>query len=309
MLVSDIVQKTGGLVHGDDSQKVAGVATFEASKSDNIVFVLDRKNLPPALSSKAKIILVADNILLPSNFSNKVFIRVKNPRLAMAKVLALFVSDKKNSLVGVHNSAVISPKATVGKNIQIHANCFVGANVRLGDNTTLFPNVVIYDDVDIGSDVIIHSGVVVGSDGFGFIRENKNVIKIPQLGKVIIENNVEIGANTTVDRATIGATIIGSYTKIDNQVQISHNCKIGSNCIIAASCAIAGSSIVGDNVTMGGCVAISDHVEIGNNVVIAGRSGVTKNIPSDTIVSGFPARDHKKELHFWSKLRQFVKTL
>ncbi|MFC1478565.1 UDP-3-O-(3-hydroxymyristoyl)glucosamine N-acyltransferase [Candidatus Margulisiibacteriota bacterium] len=304
MLVSELAQHVKGQVQGNGALRVNSVSTFEQAQPNDLVFVLSEKNITPALASAAGVIVLSEKLSIPK--SSKTFIKVDNTKLAMAHILALF--EEESMAAGmIHPSAVLGEGVSLGKGVRIGANCSIGDGVAIGEYTTIYSGVNIYPNTKIGAHVVLHSGAVIGSEGFGFLRHGENVVKIPQIGSVIIEDYVEIGANSTVDRGTIGATIIGLGTRIDNLVQIAHNCRIGKNCIIAACCAIAGSSELGSQVTMAGQAGVVDHVKVGDNVIIAGRAGVTKDIPSNTVVSGFPAREHSEEMKFWAKLKRLTK--
>ena len=205
-----------------------------------------------------------------------------------------------DSSAQIAEDAYLGPYVCIGSNsivesgVQIHSHCVIGDNVKIKKGTLLNPRVSIMDDTEIGSNCILHSGVVIGSDGFGFApQDQKAYLKIPQLGKVIIKNNVEIGANTTIDRATLGATIIGEGVKLDNLVQIAHNVEIGEHTVIAAQTGIAGSSKVGSRCVIGGQVGIIGHLTLGDGVQIQGQTGVIKNIPDGRAVQGTPAVDYK----------------
>jgi UDP-3-O-[3-hydroxymyristoyl] glucosamine N-acyltransferase len=185
--------------------------------------------------------------------------------------------------------AVIEEKVVIGNNCKIYPQVYIGSNVTIGDNTVLYPGVKIYRDCVIGSNCIIHSGAVIGADGFGFSREEEGYRKIPQTGNVIIEDNVEIGANTTIDRAVMGSTIIHRGVKLDNLIQIAHNCEIGQNTAMAAQVGIAGSTKVGENCVFGGQVGLGGHITIGNNVQIGAQSGIISNIKDGSEIIGSPA--------------------
>ncbi|MDI6642137.1 MAG: UDP-3-O-(3-hydroxymyristoyl)glucosamine N-acyltransferase, partial [Elusimicrobiota bacterium] len=230
--------------------------------------------------------------------------------------------------IGIHQTAIISKSAKLGENVTIgpytiieadvsvgentviSANCYIGRNSTIGKKCFIYPQVVIRENVTIGNEVIIHSGTVIGSDGFGYFKMQENThmlthIKIPQIGTVEIEDNVEIGACVTIDRATTGKTVIGSGTKIDNLVQIGHNVKIGKNCIIVSQAGIAGSVKIGNNVTIAGQAGIKDHIIIGDGAVVAAQSGVIGDVKHGEIVSGYPARPHKEAL----KVQAFINKL
>ncbi len=220
---------------------------------------------------------------------------------------------------GIHPTAVVSPSAKTGRGVSIGAYCVVGDEAEIGEGSVLFPHVTIYPRVKIGADtvihsntalregvrvgsrVIIHNGVVIGADGFGFLKgQDGAYVKIPQTGTVVIEDDVEIGANTTIDRAALGETIVRRGAKIDDLVMIAHNVEIGENAVLVAQAGIAGSSKVGRNTILSGQVGIADHVTVGENVIIAAKSGVTGNIPAGTFVSGSPHLDIRVWRKFWA---------
>jgi len=231
------------------------------------------------------------------------------PRALLPKLIALF-SDPVEKPKGIHPSAQVSSKAFIHDNAyigscavvedgavisggaEIHSGAFIGKNCKIGTDTVIEPNAVLAADVKVGKNCLIHSGAVIGCDGFGFVRENNIVVKIPQTGGVTIGDDVEIGACTTIDRGAMNDTLIGSGTKIDNHVQIGHNVKIGKHCIICSMSGIAGSSVLEDYVTVSVQVGITDHVIIGQGATLAARTGVTNDIPAGALISGFPARPH-----------------
>jgi UDP-3-O-[3-hydroxymyristoyl] glucosamine N-acyltransferase len=219
---------------------------------------------------------------------------------------------------GVHPSAVVDPTAEVAPDVRIGPHCFVGRGTRIGAGTRIlfgvfigdrvaigrqcivFPNVTIREASEIGDRVILHPGVVIGADGFGFVWDGERQVKIPQIGRVVIEDDVEIGANSAVDRATTDVTRIGRGTKIDNLVQVGHNCVIGAHSILAGQVGVAGSTDIGERVTVGGQSGFTGHIKIGDRVTVAARSGVTKETPPGLTVSGFPARDHRMVRRLWA---------
>jgi UDP-3-O-[3-hydroxymyristoyl] glucosamine N-acyltransferase len=253
-------------------------------------------------------------------------IKVKNPRLAMLKILKEFASVYEPPK-GIHPSVVAGKDVQIGKGVSIQAFVTLGDHVSVGDNVILFPGVyignncsigegsIIYPSVTlyphskVGKRVIIHSGAVIGSDGFGYVPKDEGYEKVPQIGSVVIEDDVEIGANATIDRGAIGATTVKKGTKIDNLVHIAHNCVIGEHCAIAGQAGFSGGVTLKDRVQVGGQSGFSGHITIGENSIIMGRSGVTKDIPPGSIVSGFPAQDHKKEMYLKALLRRLPELL
>ena len=239
-------------------------------------------------------------------------IKCKNPNLAFKKAVELILKNQKPHPQGIHKTATIGKNVTLGKNVAIgacaciepdvqigggsviYAHSYIGCSTQIGENCVIYPNVTIRENVKIGNNVIVHPGSVIGSDGFSYERTEKGYEKLPHIGNVIIEDEVELGACVTIDKAKIAHTKIGKGTKVDNLVQIAHNVTIGKNCIIVAQCGISGSVKIGNNVIMGGQVGVADHLEIGDNVMIAAQAGVMKSIPPNTIMWGSPARPLKK---------------
>ena len=242
--------------------------------------------------------------------SDKPLIITDNPSLAFSKVIELVAPNHIGYPKGIHPTAVISKSAKIGNNVAIGPNaiiednvsigsntviyggCYVGSLTAIGEGSLIYPNVTIRERVEIGKRVIIHSGTVIGSDGFGFATVRGVQKKIPQIGTVVIEDDVEIGANVTIDRARFDKTVIGRGTKIDNLVQIAHNVIIGRNCIIVAQAGISGSTVLGKGVILAGQAGIVGHIVIGDGAIVAAQAGVTKSVPRGTKVSGYPAKPH-----------------
>jgi len=296
-----IAELVTGEIVGSPETSVKRVATIEEAGELDMVFVLEDKYLAPALQSKASVLVTAS----PQKSKAKTFLVVKNPRLAMAKILPLF-HPKKNSF-GIHRSAIVSPTAKIGKNVTIHPFVSVGAHCEIGDETVIYPSVTIYDNVKIGKRVVIHAGARVGVDGYGFVWDKGSYVKIPQIGSVMIEDDVEIFANVCISRGTIGATKIGKGTKIDSLTHVAHNCVLGAHCAVTALVGFAGSVTLKDHVSVGGMAGFNGHITVGENSVILAKSGVTKDIPANSIVSGFPAQEHAKEMKHQASLKRLVK--
>lgn len=318
--LKEIAELVGGKVVGDENIVISGVSGIKEAQEGEITFVANPRYLSLLETTQASAIIVSSRV---KNFNRKALIVTEDPYFAFTKVMELLVSQIISPPSGIHPQAYIGKDVKLGKNIAIlpftvvedyaqigdktvlYPNVYVGAYTTVGRDCIIYPNVVIREKNSIGDRVIIHSGTVIGSDGFGFAPMKGVHHKIPQLGTVIIEDDVEIGANVCVDRATIGKTHIKKGTKIDNLVQIAHNVVIGENSIIVAQVGISGSTTLGKNVTLAGQSGVVGHIHIGDNAVVAARAGVTKNIPPQVCVSGFPAQEHQKE----KKLKALIQRL
>jgi UDP-3-O-[3-hydroxymyristoyl] glucosamine N-acyltransferase len=312
---------------GDPSVTITGVAGIQEARAGDLTFLANPKYAAFLASTSASAVILGPGV--GGGQSPLPRIKHPNPYLAFARVLELF-AGAKDYPPGIHPTAVLAdgvevqesahlgPQVVVESGARIKAGavvlagCFVGAGSEIGENCLVYPNVTIREDVTVGKNVIVHSGTVIGSDGFGFAQDGAQHHKIPQIGRVEIGDDVEIGANVTIDRATLGVTRIGRGTKIDNLVQIAHNVNIGENCIIAAQGGISGSTKIGDQSVLAGQAGLAGHLRIGSRVVIGGQSGVTKDIPDGATVFGCPAREiHKTrriEAHL-SRLDLYVRRL
>lgn len=321
LTVHEIAALVQGSVVGDGTRIIKGVAGLEDASDSDLSFLRDgikASGLKKFQSTSAGAVIVPVGV----KDNGRTVVQVKNPIAAFSKILAIVEEEGRKPAAGVHPLAAISPKAKIGRNCEIGPFCIVeegaqvGDNVRLvgsvyigtgsniGKNTLIYPQVVIRENISIGENCIIHAGAVIGSDGFGFYHANGKNTKIPQIGSVLIEDDVEIGSCTTIDRGTIGATIIRKGTKIDNLVQIAHNVEIGSSALIAAQCGVAGSSTIGKGVMMGGQSGVSDHVTVGAGTQVAGKTGVMQNAPPKSILFGVPAQPIKNALKQISLLRR-----
>jgi UDP-3-O-[3-hydroxymyristoyl] glucosamine N-acyltransferase len=303
---------------GDGNTKILGVSSLEKAKKGDLVFCAGPKYRELLAKTEASAAIVS----VEEKFDRIPTIRSGQPYASFIKALDFFFTAYRPR-PGIHPQAVVSPSATIGKDVSIGAFVFVDDEVEIGEGSVLFPLVSVYprvkigekvvchsfvsirEDSRIGNRVLLHNGVVIGSDGFGFQKaEDGTHIKIPQKGIVIIEDDVEIGANTTVDRAALGETVIKRGTKIDNLVQVAHSVEIGPDSILAAQTGIAGSSKVGKNFIAGGQVGIPDHITIGDDVIIAAKSGITKDLPSGSFVSGSPHLDIRVWRKAWAAIPQ-----
>lgn len=296
-----------GKIIGDSKLTVSGITNIEQPKAGCITFVQDEKKLKALEQTEIACLIVPESIAA----STKTLIQVSNPKAAWAFLLNEFFPARKFT-PGISPQASVSPQAKIGANVTIEpfaiiqdgaeigdgsvirSGAYIDCGVKIGKNTILHPRAMVYHDCQIGSCVILHSGTVIGTDGFGYVSSAAGHQKVPQVGIVVIEDDVEVGANTTIDRATIGETRIGRGSKIDNQVQIGHNVQLGACTIISAQTGISGSTKVGMFVVMGGKVGVGDHCEIGNQVMIGAGAGVPSNkkIPDKQIVFGEPARPY-----------------
>lgn len=298
----------GGEVIGVPEQVIRGVSDIKEGRLDTITFLFNPKHQKLINQTSASAIIVSDAGIL----NDKNGIVVDNPRLAMIKVLKLF-EFPNNKEKGIHTTAIIHKSAIIGKNVSIGALSVIGQNVEIADGTTIhnnisigdnviigtdveiYPQVAIYSRANIGNNVIIDMGTVVGSSGYGYETENDIHHKIPQIGSVIIKNDVEIGANCTIDRGTIGNTVIGKGTKLDNLVHIAHNVKIGKGCLLMGLVGIAGGTTIGDYCIFAGQSGATNGINIGDRAIFVAKTGVTKSLPGNKIYAGMPAREvHEK---------------
>ncbi len=304
-----------GNVEGDATVAVKQFGKIEEATKGQISFLANPKYEDFLYSTKASIVIVNESLVLKSPCT-ATLIRVPDAYAAFATLLTKYQELKAATLVGIQTPSFIATTAILGaqhfvgafshigenvilgENVKIFPNVFIGENVKIGNNVTLNPGVVVYSECMIGNNVTIHSGAIIGSDGFGFApKADGSYQKVPQLGNVIIEDHVEVGANATIDRATIGSTIIRKGVKLDNLVQIAHNVEIGENTVIAAQTGISGSTKVGKGIMMGGQIGVAGHLSIADGVKIAGQSGVTKSIKTaNSTVTGNPAGDHNASL-------------
>lgn len=313
-----------GQVEGDAAATVKSFGKIEEAQSGQLSFLANPKYEEFLYTTDASIIIISEQQLLKQKIK-ATLIRVPDAYAAFATLLTKYQALKTQNLVGIQTPSFIAPTAKLGEghfiaafayiseaavlgdNVKIFSNVVIGENVKIGNNVTIHPGVVIYADCVIGNQVTIHSGSIIGSDGFGFApKEDGSFQKVPQLGNVVIEDEVEIGANTTIDRATIGSTVIRKGVKLDNLIQIAHNAEIGSNTVIAAQTGISGSTKIGQNVMVGGQVGFAGHIQVADGVKIAAQSGVTKSVKTpQTTLTGNPAGDQKQSL----KSQVYVKNL
>ena len=304
-----------GQVEGDASVTVHNFGKIEEATAGQISFLANPKYEAYLYTTAASIVIIGAQQQLKEKIK-ATLIRVPDAYAAFATLLTKYQELKAQQLEGIQSPSFIAPSAKIGTNhfiaafayinegatlgdhVKIFPNVVIGENVKIGNHVTIHPGVVVYADCVIGNHVTIHSGSIIGSDGFGFApKEDGSYQKVPQLGNVVIEDDVEIGANTTIDRATIGSTFIRKGVKLDNQIQIAHNVEIGSNSVIAAQTGVSGSTKIGKNVMAGGQVGFSGHIAIADGIKIAGRTGVTKSFTTANMtLTGYPAAEQKQSL-------------
>jgi UDP-3-O-[3-hydroxymyristoyl] glucosamine N-acyltransferase len=282
--IKDIVALVGGRYNGPGDRVIGGVATLKDATENHLTFLGNQSYVQQVATTRAGAILVPSDL----DGNDPRFIRVEKPHAALAVVLDRWFNNRKNPR-GISPLASIASTARLGKNVTVGAFTSIGEDVVIGDDTIIHSNVSIYDGSQIGRRCILHSGVVIGSDGYGFVVVDGRHRKIPQIGIVRIEDDVEIGSNSTVDRAALGETAIGEGTKIDNLVQIGHNVRIGKHCLIVAQVGIAGSTELGDYVVVAGQAGIAGHLKIGNGAQVGGAASVFHDVPAGTKVVGSPA--------------------
>ncbi len=324
--IQEINTLLNGVLVGDTSQRIDGPEQLEKAKINHISFIGSNKYVKLWADSKASLAIVNDNLTIEPR-ENRALIRVKNADLAMAKILDLFNPSTPEFDTNIHATAVIHPTAKIGDACKIGANCYVGKDVVLGKGTILYPNVCVFDDTIIGNyttvwsgtvirerciigdHCIFHTNVSIGADGFGYrpSDDGRGLVKIPQIGNVVIGHYVEIGANSCVDRAKFSSTIIGDGCKIDNLVQIAHNSIMGRFCIMAGHSGLAGSVTLGDGVIIGGSASIKDHTTIHSGATVGAGSGVMADVEAGKTVLGYPAQDARDMLKQWVAMRRLMK--
>ena len=321
--LSEVAALVGGELVGDRDPSINGVAGVDEAGPGDLTFVTNRKYAGKLGACRASGVIIGPGVDSPLPA-----VRVSEPYQAFAAVLRLFqAEDDRVFPPEIHPTAVVDPQAVVAGEVAIGPYCVVGPGVEIGAGTRLGPHVVVGPDVRIGRDcrlyarvglregcrvgdrVILHIGATIGTDGFGYLPSPQGLRKIPQVGIVVLEDDVEIGSGVCIDRATMGRTLIGAGTKIDNLVQVGHNVRLGKNCALSAQSGIAGSAVLGDGVTLGGQVGISHKAEVGSDVVIGGQSGVTRNLPGGKSYFGTPALEARESFQIAGALRKLPELL
>jgi UDP-3-O-[3-hydroxymyristoyl] glucosamine N-acyltransferase len=319
--LKELASRIGGRVVGDGSVRIARVSTVDEAGDDALTFATSSAYLAAAMASGAAAILVEESL---AGAAGKPLLVVANARHALAQLLAELKPRRPQGPFR-HPSAVVESDAELAADVYVGPHAYIGRRAAIGRGGAVGPGVYIGDDVSIGESVwihahasvlagtrigdrvVLHAGCVIGSEGFGWAFLGERSERIPQIGNVVLEDDVEIGANTCVDRAQTGSTRIGTGTKIDNLVQVGHNCRIGKHCVIASLTGLAGSTIIGDYVKVAGQVGFKGHVTVGSGVTIAGQSGVWKDVADGATVSGNPAREHRDELRREVMIRKLPK--
>jgi len=309
--VAELAEYLGGVVRGDGTALISGLGALETAGPEAVTFLANPKYASKVAETSAGAVLMAPG----GERYGRTAIEVANPYLAFAKLLTLFYTAPYQQ-AGVLPEAIVSNTATIGEGASIYPGACIGRNVVVGSRTTVHSGAVLYDNVSIGDDCTIHAnavirercrvgdrciiqpGAVIGSDGFGYAPDGRGYYRIPQIGIVVLEDDVEIGANSCIDRAAIEVTRIARGTKLDNLVQIAHNCQIGEDCMIVSQVGISGSARIGNHVTLAGQVGVVGHITIGDNVLVGGQSGVTSSLPANAAYSGSPAIPHKEWLKY-----------
>jgi UDP-3-O-[3-hydroxymyristoyl] glucosamine N-acyltransferase len=327
MKLSDLATRLGAsLDPATANGEITSVGSIDSAQPGQVTFISDSKHASRARSTQASALIVNENF--PA--IDKPLLRVRNTQLAYARAVEL-LHQRPRQKPGIHPTALIDPSARIGANAAIGAYCVIGAEVEIGRDCMLLPHVVIYDQVKIGNNffshahvsiregthigdnVLLHNGVVIGSDGFGFAKDDQgNWYKIPQTGRVVIEDSVEIQANCCIDRASLGETRIGRNTKIDNLSHVAHNCVVEENSMLCAQVGLAGSTVIGKNVILAGQVGVAGHCRIGDGVIVTAQSGTHGDIPPGSMVSGSPAFDHKQWLRsvtMFARLPELMRSL
>jgi UDP-3-O-[3-hydroxymyristoyl] glucosamine N-acyltransferase len=318
MKLSELASKTGARVEGEDIE-ITGAAGLDEAGKGHITFLANPRYTPRVNTTAASAIYLAEDVKTDRNIS---VLRVKDPYLAYTRALRIFHPEKPITAF-IDPSAVIDPSARIARHVQIGACVAIGKNVQIADGVCIFPNVTIYEDVVIGRDSVIHSGVairertvigervviynnaVIGCDGFGYAKdEERHWLKIPQAGRVILEDDVEVGAGTTIDRASTGESRIGRGSKLDNLVQIGHSCTVGEDSLLCAQVGLAGSSHIGSRVILAGQAGVAGHLTIGDDVVLTAKSATSHDIPPGKVISGIPAFDNRDWLRSVAAFRR-----
>jgi UDP-3-O-[3-hydroxymyristoyl] glucosamine N-acyltransferase len=320
MRLAELAERTGARLEGDPEIEITGAAGLDEATEGQVTFLANPRYTPRVRTTRASAIYVAERVELERR--DIAILRARDPYLAYTRALRLFHPEPTFE-PSIHPTAVIDPSARIGRNVWIGAHVFIGREVEIGDRVRIYPNVTIYERARIGPDTIIHSGVairedtligarvrihnnaVIGADGFGYAKDEEGRwLKIPQTGRVRIEDDVEIGACTTIDRASVGETVIARGAKIDNLVQIGHSCTVGEDALLCAQVGLAGSSHIGRRVILAGQVGVAGHLKIGDDAVLTAKSATSHDVPPGKTLSGIPAFDNRAWLRATAAFRR-----
>ncbi|MEM6561522.1 MAG: UDP-3-O-(3-hydroxymyristoyl)glucosamine N-acyltransferase [Planctomycetota bacterium] len=285
MRLSELAEKIGATLDGDGDIEVTGVGPLDAAGTGDVTFLANRKYADQVAETNASAVIVAPGV----STKGKPALRAENPYLAFTLAVVELVGFRKHPHEGIHPLAHVDPTATVGDGTTIYPFVYVGPGATIGKDCVLFPNVCVYDGCVLGDRVTLHAGTVIGQDGFGYATQSGVHHKIPQAGNAVIGDDVEMGANCAVDRATLGSTTVGTGSKFSDLVAIGHGAQVGEHALLVAQVGIAGSTAIGHHATLGGQVGVAGHLKIGDNVTAAAQSGITDNVPDQTTVLGSPA--------------------
>ncbi len=322
LTIKEIAEVAEGELSGSSDILIEGANTLENAKKGEITFLSNPKYRKWLDKTNASCVLVSKSLKVKMDIP---VIEVDNPDIAFSRVLGKLYGETRHPVKGKSKKADIDESAVIKKNVRIggfvkinggvkieentviYPNVYIGIEVVIGKNCIIYPNVTVKDSVKIGNNVIIHSGSVIGSDGFGYSTQDGRHIKVPQVGSVIIHDDVEIGSNVCIDRGSPGNTIIGKGTKVDNLVQIAHNVKVGKNCFLIAQVGIAGSTVIEDNAVLAGQAGVVGHITIGRGAKVGAQAGVTRDIKPEEIVSGYPAMNHRQAKRINALIRKLPK--
>jgi len=340
--VKELAEHVGGQVEGDESVEIAGAATLSEAKDGDVSFLANLKYEKELLATKASVVVIGEKVdiskMRPEREADNggggkgslVLIRSRDPYYAFMQIVVLLHGYREHESIGIserasvassskigdgvdiHDFVVISADAEIGANTRIYPNSTIGPGSKIGADCIIYPNVTVYDGCTIGDRVTIHSGSVIGQDGFGYATHDGEHHKIPQIGGVVIEDDVEIGANCAIDRGTLGDTVVGRGSKLSNLIAIGHNTKVGPNCLLVAQVGIAGSTNVGESCVFGGQVGVVGHIKIGDKVHVGAQAGVINDVPNGMAVVGSPAQpitQAKRSLMLLKDLPEFRKKL
>ncbi|MGA2231179.1 MAG: UDP-3-O-(3-hydroxymyristoyl)glucosamine N-acyltransferase [Tepidisphaeraceae bacterium] len=285
MTLAQLAETIGAQIVGDASVQVGAAATLDDATADHVSFLSNPQYEKKLATTRAGAVIVARNITC----ERLNLLKAPDPYLAFAKAVIALHGHRAHPHSGIHPRAFVEPTATVGEGSVLYPGVYVGPRAEIGRDCILYPNAVIYDDTVLGDRVIVHAGASVGHDGFGFATSKGVHHKIPQVGKVIVEDDVEIGANAAIQRAALGTTIIGKGSKVDSLVSIGHGVKVGEYALLVSQVGIAGSTTLGHHVTLGGQVGVAGHLRIGNNVIVAAQGGIVGDVPDESALMGAPA--------------------